>query len=232
MSIASSKPADPLNPNNPNDSGEGQSSVQIVTARQGEVDLETDQATLADYLTQHSRWIERCFKPLQVYPLAADAYKLQFFRIGGLGFELEPCFGVQIWSEGDSLFRLGSIELPSDEGLPYRVQCQSSFRLEEISPTTRKDPKRQAPIVTRVHWHLYLNIHMDLPGFLQALPYSLVHRVGSKVVQQVTRNMSDRLTHNVCSDFYRWIGKPGKKYRISNLMSAADPELDLDAADF
>jgi hypothetical protein len=204
MSIASSKPVDPPSEIHGMSQQHKESSVRILAGRQGKVDLETPISPLADYLHAHQSWIERCFKPLKVEVLSPESYKLQFFRIGGLGFELEPCFGVRIWAEEGYLFRLSSIELPSDAHLPYKVDCQSYFRLEEQLTNE----------TTRVYWDLKLDIWMALPGFLQALPHPFVHRVGSKVVHRVTRTMSDRLTHNVCSDFYRSIGKPGRKYHL------------------
>ncbi len=237
MSIASSRPgavAPTLPPTNVDSSFEqsrGSGSIQISVQQQGQVDLETGQVELAHYLQNHEDWISRCFKPLKVEPLALDflghslpqddpsspsvtghCYRLQFFKIGGLGFELEPSFGVRIWQESDRMFRLSSIKLPSDEGLPYTVGCQAYFGLEQLAPDSEQ-------LQTRVHWRLDLDIYMTLPRFLQALPRPMVYRVGSNVVSQVTRSMSDRLTHNVCKDFYRSIGKPNKPYRLVHTSS-------------
>lgn len=261
MSIASSRPGAvaPSPVNEPNvdsnidqntDQPQGSPLIEIPAQQQGQVDLETSQADLAHYLQQHQSWVARCFKPLKVEALdpdsASDAgvkaevgleigqrYRLQFFKIGGLGFELEPSFGVRIWQESETLFRLSSIELPSDEGLPYTVNCEAYFELEQLSlspdtnspdtnlngkasPNSNTNPNSKDP-VTRVHWRLELNISMTLPRFLQALPRQMVYGVGSNVVCRVTRTMSDRLTQNVCQDFYRSIGKPGQPYRLVHL---------------
>jgi hypothetical protein len=178
--------------------------LELQAGRRGQVDLETDRETLACYLRGHGQWIQRCFQPLRVEPLSAETYRLQFFRMGGLGFELEPSFGIKIWPEEDYLFRLTSIELPGDAALPYRVDCQASFRLEELPGS---------PATTRVHWDLHLDVRLHLPKFLHVLPRQLVQKVGSQVVQQVTRSLSNRLTHNVCSDFYRSVGRPHHPYR-------------------
>ncbi len=252
MSIASSRPGAvaPSPVNEPNvdsnidqhtDQPQGSPLIEIPAHQQGQVDLETSQADLAHYLQQHQSWVARCFKPLKVEALdpapASDVeanaevgaeigqrYRLQFFKIGGLGFELEPSFGVRIWQESENLFRLSSIELPSDEGLPYTVNCEAYFELEELnlSPDSNSNssanPNSKDP-VTRVHWRLELNISMILPRFLQALPRQMVYGVGSNVVCRVTRTMSDRLTQNVCQDFYRSIGRPGQPYHLVHLSS-------------
>jgi len=182
--------------------------LDLQAARCGQVDLETDRETLARYLRGHAQWIQRCFRPLQVEALSAETYRLQFFRIGGLGFELEPSFGVKIWPDKDYRFCLTSIELPGDEGMPYRVSCQADFQLEELQGSLKDLP------TTRVHWSLHLEIGLALPKFLQVLPRKLVCRVARQVVQQVTRGLSDRFTDNVCRDFYRSIGRPDCPYRL------------------
>ena len=182
--------------------------LDLRATRCGQVDLETDRETLARYLRGHAQWIQRCFRPLQVEALSAETYRLQFFRMGGLGFELEPSFGVRIWPDEDYRFRLTSIELPGDEGMPYRVSCQADFRLEELQGSLKDLP------TTRVHWALHLEIWLALPRFLQVLPRKLVYRVARQVVQQVTRGLSDRFTDNVCRDFYRSIGRPDCPYRL------------------
>jgi hypothetical protein len=214
MSIASSKPVVPLSEGALSKGGEplleemdqppAKTPLELQAGRRGQVDLETDRETLACYLRGHGQWIQRCFQPLRVEPLSAETYRLQFFRMGGLGFELEPSFGIKIWPEEDYLFRLTSIELPGDAALPYRVDCQASFRLEELPGS---------PATTRVHWDLHLDVRLHLPKFLHVLPRKLVQGVGSQVVQQVTRSLSNRLTHNVCSDFYRSVGRPHHPYR-------------------
>jgi hypothetical protein len=218
MSIASSKPAVPLSEGALSKGGEplleemdqppAKTPLELQAGRRGQVDLETDRETLACYLRGHGQWIQRCFQPLRVEPLSAETYRLQFFRMGGLGFELEPSFGIKIWPDKDYRFCLTSIELPGDEGMPYRVSCQADFQLEELQGSLKDLP------TTRVHWALHLEIWLALPRFLQVLPRKLVYRVAHQVVQQVTRGMSDRLTHNVCSDFYRSIGCPDHPYRL------------------
>lgn len=153
---------------------------------------------LAEYLRDHPNWIDRCFKPLTVTPLSEASYRLQFFRMGGLGFELEPHFGIQIGSENDTLFYLDSIELPGDAECPYQVNCHSEFRLEERQ-------EKNAPI-TRVYWTLHLDIVVQLPKFLQVLPRKRVKSVAEGLVSGVARRMCDRLTHNICKDYAKHIG--------------------------
>ena len=167
----------------------------------GEVDMETERPPLAAYLHDHAEWIERSFVPLKVFPISATRYKLQFFRMGALGFELEPCFAIEIGNAGDDrLFFLESIDLPENQDLPYDVVCRSEFRLEELEPASEQP-------MTRVHWTLHLDITVQLPKFLRMLPRKRVQKVAEQVVNQVARRMCDRLTQNVCNDYFRSIGK-------------------------
>ncbi|MGK7913706.1 MAG: DUF1997 domain-containing protein [Synechococcus sp.] len=170
--------------------------LRVYANQAGEVDLSTPVAPLADYLRSHEQWIEPCFKPLKVTPLTPKSYQLKFFRMGALGFELEPCFGIEIGSKGDRLFFLNSIPLPGDDELPYSVDCSSEFRLEER--------QEKAAAVTRVFWTLHLDIVVELPRFLQLLPRKRVRSVAEALVNQVARRMCNRLTQNICQDYYRW----------------------------
>lgn len=194
MSIASSNPVANSQSQSISSSGmDACSTVRFAVEQSGWVDMDTEREALAVYLRQHAKWVARCFKPLRVQPLSDNTYQLQFFRMGGLGFELEPCFGVEIWPDEDYLFRLGSIELPTDGDMPYRVDCTSSFLLEER--------QTDRAVQTRVHWKLQLDIEMQLPGFLLALPRRQVVAVGQGVVNQVARSMCKRLTRNICTDY-------------------------------
>ncbi len=238
MSIVSSKPVGPPNKSAALSQHESEDPGQVPinpgfeveSTCQGQVDLQTDAPTFATYLDSHRDWMERCFKPLKVLPLTDDSYKVQFFRIAGLGLEVEPCFGIQLWSEDRSLFRLRSIELPMEAETPYQITCLSSFRLEPLEPASplsgysaggfvRETSRGSSPPMIRVHWHLNLLVGMELPGLVKSLPSAFVHRVASRIVNQVTRSMSERLTRNVCSDFYQTIGQQGQPYRLVNTRS-------------
>lgn len=169
--------------------------LRVYANQAGEVDMSTSVAPLATYLRAHDQWIEPCFKPLKVTPLSPESYQLKFFRMGALGFELEPCFGIEIGSQDDRLFFLHSIPLPGDNELPYSVDCASEFRLEER--------QEAGAAVTRVHWTLHLDIIVELPRFLQLLPRKRVRAVAEALVNQVARRMCNRLTQNICNDYYQ-----------------------------
>ncbi|MEM9569127.1 MAG: DUF1997 domain-containing protein [Cyanobacteria bacterium P01_E01_bin.34] len=208
MSIASSKPAANRSvletvDNGSQDKGplERQGDLddkhlRVYADQAGEVDMSTLVAPLAEYLRAHEQWIEPCFKPLKVTSLSSETYQLKFFRMGALGFELEPCFGIQIGSKSDRLFFLYSIPLPGDDNLPYSVDCSSEFRLEERH--------EDGAAVTRVNWKLHLDIVVELPRFLQVLPRKRVRSVAEALVNQVARRMCNRLTQNICQDYYQW----------------------------
>ncbi|MEM9536316.1 MAG: DUF1997 domain-containing protein [Cyanobacteria bacterium P01_E01_bin.45] len=168
--------------------------LRVYANQAGEVDMSTSVAPLAEYLRAHEQWIEPCFKPLKVTSISPESYQLKFFRMGALGFELEPCFGIEIGSKGDRLFFLHSIPLPGDEKLPYSVDCSSEFRLEER--------QEKGAAVTRVYWTLHLDIVVELPRFLQVLPRKRVRSVAEALVNQVARRMCNRLTQNICHDYY------------------------------
>ena len=171
--------------------------LRVYANQAGEVDMKTSVSPLSDYLRQHEQWIENCFQPLKVTQLSSDSYLLKFFRMGALGFDLEPCFAIQIGSKGDRLFYLHSTRLPGDSELPYTVDCTSEFRLDEVC-------NLDEGAITRVYWTLRLDIEVELPRFLQVLPRNRVRSVAEALVNQVARRMCNRLTQNICQDYYSW----------------------------
>ncbi len=198
-------------------------SVEIFATRHGSVRLLTPLDSLATYLDAHQTWMHRTMQPLKVQYLSDTDYRLEFFRMSGLGFTLEPCFGIRVWSEGQTIHKIRSIRLPSDEGLPYHVDCEASFTLEPCDPPDSPDPEH-----TFVHWALNLHITLELPPFLQVFPYSLVKQVGVNVVNQVTKTLTDRLTRNVCLDYYSTVGLDERDYEVVKASSIRNEPFSLD----
>jgi hypothetical protein len=59
-----------------------------------------------------------------------------------------------------------------------------------------------------VEWQLSLQVQLKLPRFLQALPRSLVQQSGDRLLWQIVRQISRRLTRRVQQDFHTSLGLP------------------------
>ena len=62
--------------------------------------------------------------------------------------------------------------------------------------------------VTQVHWELNLNVVIELPRFLAKLPKSVLQKTGDRLLSQIVRQVSPRLTLRVQQDFHNRFNLP------------------------
>jgi hypothetical protein len=59
-----------------------------------------------------------------------------------------------------------------------------------------------------VKWELDLVVDLHFPRFIQRLPYSLIQSTGDRILNQIVRQVSRRLTHTVQKDFHQSLNIP------------------------
>jgi hypothetical protein len=62
--------------------------------------------------------------------------------------------------------------------------------------------------ITIVEWQLDLTVYIHFPKFIQRLPKSMVQTTGDRLLNQIVRQVSRRLTHKVQEDFHKSLGLP------------------------
>ena len=60
--------------------------------------------------------------------------------------------------------------------------------------------------ITRVEWELDLIVNLHFPKFIQRLPKSLIQSTGDRLLNQIVRQVSRRLTRTVQEDFHQSLG--------------------------
>lgn len=161
--------------------------ISFKDSQQGEVQLQTGLAALAQYLRNHARWIPAGFKPLSVRPVSG-IYRLQLPEIKALSFAVTPRLGLRQVEESERAYRLVSTPLP-DDPRDYRVNFDSLLRLV---------PDGEA---VRVFWEANFAIDLELSGFLKMLPQTMLQAAGQAAVQTMTAPISHNLVHNLCQDY-------------------------------
>jgi carbon monoxide dehydrogenase subunit G len=58
------------------------------------------------------------------------------------------------------------------------------------------------PGITKVEWQLDLTVYLQFPKFIRRLPSYLVQSTGDRLLNQVVRQVSRRLTSKVQADFH------------------------------
>ncbi|MCS7293064.1 MAG: DUF1997 domain-containing protein [Gloeomargarita sp. SKYBB_i_bin120] len=166
-------------------------------------------AVVGRYLDAHQAWFRRCADPMQAEPIGQTGYALKLGRFGALGYELEPCIGLDLLPADQQTYRIRTIPVPGFEPEDYRVDFQA--RLTLVETPVPADVQAELPnltVMTRVEWVLDLGVEVRFPRFIQVLPESLIQRTGEALLRQVVRQISRRLTRRVQEDFHRSQGLP------------------------
>jgi len=172
---------------------------------------------VAAYLDRHEGWFRRCAAPMAVNPLGTDGYVLTLGRFGNFGFEVEPTIGLELLPEQEGVYRIATVPVPeADLSLQelYDVVFNASLRLDEAAGAEEPAEEISHEEVDRmmahtlVRWELDLAVWIRLPGMISLLPETLVQTSGDRLLRQIVRQISRRLTWKVQEDFHASHGIP------------------------
>ncbi len=159
--------------------------------------------TVAQYLNNHSEWFSRCAQPMKVEPLGENGYELIIGRFGAFGYDVEPKIGLELLPPDQDIYRIQTIPIPDYQPPGYDVDYRASLQLVE----NEKNLTQDTPI-TGVEWELYLTVYVQFPNFIKRLPKSLIQKTGDRLLNQIVRQVSRRLTRKVQEDFHQSLGIP------------------------
>lgn len=161
--------------------------------------------TVAEYLDTHSLWFSRCAEPMKVQPLGENGYALIIGRFGSFGYEVEPKIGLELLPADQGIYRIHTIPVPDYHPPGYDVDYRASLQLVETPIDTDISGLSH---ITRIEWELDLIVDLHFPKFIQRLPKSLVQSTGDRLLNQIVRQVSRRLTRKVQEDFHQSLGIP------------------------
>ena len=176
----------------------------------GRMDMYSDADTVAQYLNAHEGWFCRCAQPMKVEPLGNNGYVLTVGKYGSFGYEVEPKIGVVLHPPIGKIYKMETIPLEDGDRLGYEVNYQASMELNEIinNNSTENKPSLFArkqtipPTITQVNWELDLSVEVEFPTFIHKLSSSLIQSTGDRLLAQIVRQVSPRLTYKVQQDFH------------------------------
>jgi hypothetical protein len=161
----------------------------------GQMDMAADLDTVGHYLNSHRGWFPRCAHPMQVSPISEHGYALVVGHFSVLGYEVEPQVGLYLAPLDHGVYRIDTMAIPGYVPPGYDVDFQSALHLREGHDS-------QGHPLTQVDWTLTLMVRIHKPRFLNAIPQSLIKASGDKLLNQVVRQVSKRLTRKVQEDFH------------------------------
>ncbi|QLE42656.1 DUF1997 domain-containing protein [Nostoc sp. C052] len=157
---------------------------------------------VAEYLNAHSSWFSRCAEPMKVQSLGENGYALVIGRFGSFGYEVEPKIGLELLPPEEGIYRIRTIPIPDYQPPGYDVDYRASLQL------VKTDVPTSIGEVTRVEWELDLIVYLHFPRFIQRLPKSIVQSTGDRLLNQIVRQVSRRLTRKVQQDFHKSLEIP------------------------
>lgn len=168
------------------------------------------------YLDAHQNWFSRCAHPMKVEPIGTNGYALVIGRFGAFGYEVEPKIGLELLPQDNGIYRIRTIPVPNYTAPGYDIDFQASQAFVEVPaseyfPELSRDEVELPPAITRVEWDLDLSVALRFPKFIHKLPQSLIQSTGDRLLCQVVRQVSRRLTHKVQEDFHNSLGIPMPK---------------------
>ncbi|MGF1513428.1 MAG: DUF1997 domain-containing protein [Elainellaceae cyanobacterium] len=155
---------------------------------------------VASYLDDHSSWFHRCAQPMLVEAIGKNGYGLRIGRFGAFGYEVEPCIGLELLPQQAGIYRIQTIPVPDAQFLGYEVDFQAALELFEVNTGGQ--------VTTEVQWELDLTVLIQFPAFIHALPLGLIQSTGDRLISQIVRQVSRRLTRKVQHDFHSSLGLP------------------------
>lgn len=159
--------------------------------------------TVAEYLSSHTLWFSRCAEPMKVEALGENGYALVIGRFGAFGYDVEPKIGLELLPPESGVYRVRTIPIPDYQAPGYDVDYRSSLQLVE---NLENDASSSFGEITRVEWELDLIVDIHFPKFIQRLPKSLIQSTGDRVLNEIVRQVSRRLTRKVQEDFHQSLG--------------------------
>ncbi|WP_228041073.1 DUF1997 domain-containing protein [Nodosilinea sp. LEGE 07088] len=169
----------------------------------GKMDMSADIGTVGNYLNSHQGWFTRCAHPMQVEPISDHGYALVVGHFSVLGYEVEPKVGLYLSPLDHQVYRIDSMSVPHYVPPGYDVDFHAVMRLQEIAEAVPP-----ATALTQVDWELSLGVKIHMPRMLNSVPQSLLKASGDRLLNQVVRQVSKRLTRKVQEDFHQSHRRP------------------------
>ena len=192
-----------------NNSLEQQTTFVFEVSFNGRMDMYSDVDTVAKYLNAHEGWFCRCAQPMKVTPLSDNGYVLTVGKYGSFGYEVEPKIAVVLNPPLDRVYRMHTIPIPGYDSPGYEVNYNAVMKLQELEVDSAEIvtkglfSKQIIPTpITQVSWELDLTVEVEFPQFIARLSSGLIQGTGDRLLAQIVRQVSPRLTYKVQQDFH------------------------------
>jgi hypothetical protein len=191
--------------------------IPFYTQFVGQMEMFAEREQVAAYLQAHQDWFHRCAQPMTTTPLGENGYVLTIGQFGALGFEVEPKIAVVLEPSAADQYWMRTVPLPDLAGQGYEVDYQAVMTLGEVEasvfrPELNRFFQKQGLAlpnrITRVEWQLQMTVTVQFPKYIYKFPLGLIQTTGDRLLAEIVRQVSPRLTYKVQQDFHQERGLP------------------------
>jgi hypothetical protein len=186
--------------------------MSFETHFEGCMEMYSPLQVVEEYLQAHEGWFCRCAQPMKAEPLGENGYILTVGHFGSFGYEVEPKIAVILQPPSEGIYNMNTVPVPDYTPPGYNADYQASMSLEEVPANEategleavyRKQKRSDLPeVITKVRWELHLKVQIRFPQFIYKLPLSFLQNTGDRVLTEIIRQISPRLTYKVQGDFH------------------------------
>jgi hypothetical protein len=178
--------------------------TQFTSNFQGWMDLYAPATEVMAYLDAHQGWFCRCALPMRAEPVGETGYILVIGRYGSFGYEVEPRIGLNLLPQNAGTYQIQTISLPEQDGQQYHVDFNADMNLVEAElPVGAEVSKFGVQHLTKIDWKLDLKVTIHFPRFIHRLPQNIIQRTGDRLLAEIIKQVSNRLTTKVQIDFHQ-----------------------------
>jgi Protein of unknown function (DUF1997) len=192
--------------------------VSFQTHYQGMMEMYSDEETVANYLNDHQGWFVRCALPMKAEPFGQNGYTLIIGHYGAFGYNIEPQMSVILEPPQSKHYSMYSVTNPDFNHPGYEVNYRSIMNIQSIplsqasvgiKKVYHQQGKNSLPeTVTKINWQLNLEVKVRFPRFIYKLPMSIIQNTGDRLLSQIVKQISPRLSYKVQKDFHSRFNLP------------------------
>ena len=191
--------------------------VTFQTHFTGIMEMYSDSDTVCDYLSDHQGWFVRCAEPMKAIPYGDNGYTLIIGHYGAFGYNVEPQMSVILETPVNNHYTMYSVANPEFNHPGYQVNYRSEMTINSISidnaakgieKVYHRHKTTPPDIITCINWHLHLCVSVTFPAFIYKIPMSVINDTGDRLLRQIVRQVSPRLSYKVQKDFHSRLNLP------------------------
>lgn len=186
--------------------------VVFHTDFRGIMEMYSDEETVTNYLNDHSGWFVRCAAPMSAEPFGENGYTLIIGKYGAFGYEVEPQMSVVLEPPQNRHYAMYSVPNSAFNHPGYEVDYRSEMIIEPLSVNEaakgiekvfeKEGIKTLPEKITRINWQLHLQVKVRFPKFIYRLPMKIISKTGDRLLAQIIKQVSPRLSYKVQKDFH------------------------------